>query len=571
MDLSKTLQRRDAILSRLPPLIFISVIAYYAALWARVGLNTNDGGFLLALAHRILDGEVPYKDFIFVRPPVSVYLRTIPLLFGDYGLYADRLFTLAQFSVIALAGSKIVKNGIRGLGRECPDALYWPLATAGLILAIHNSPMFGWYTIDGVFFSVLALWALSAKRSMTAGVLALSAALCKQNFVISLGILLVLSSAGGYRRFTRFASSVVACGIAFAGYLWLVDALEPFLRQVFATGTAHDVIDSGLREFVIGTLVDRHTLYGVLITIPIAGVVQFLRRRNAAGIAPRRALGIDLYTTLMSVTLILFGWRVLIKSLRGDSYHYYIAIFHGSRLLFLGAAVGLAWTAWRQWRRSDRSLRALANQWGSFVGLFAIAWTSAISWGYAIPAFLSTPSLVPFVMSGVPSGSQKKRLWLITILSAVAFGIALAHPYGESTRLDRMVSVPERFHGTALLWASRKTVGEFEELDRIDGEMGPRPYAVLPGFTPVSILFHRRSPSLLDWELNAEIPPGLRASVSDHLRQAAQAVIVEKDAALEITRTGRNGRWSSQPTRDVVEHWTCIRELDHFLVYEPPR
>lgn len=570
MDASKTSDRHDALLSRLPPLIFFSVIAYYAALWARVGLNTDDGGFLPALAYRVLDGEVPYRDFIFVRPPLSVYLRTLPLLLGDHGLYADRLFTLAQFSVIALAGGKIMKDGVRRLGRECPDALYWHLGTAGLILAIHNSPMFGWYTIDGVFFSVLALWALSANRPMTAGALALCAALCKQNFVLSLGVLLVLSSTGGGRRFARFVLSVLGSGLAFAGFLWLVDALKPFMQQVFATGTVRDVLDSGLKEFVVGTMVDRQTMYAVLITIAVVGVLRFLRRGNAAGTAPR-AIGIDLYTTLMSVTLILFGSRVLLKSLRGDGYHHYIAIFHGSRLLFLGAAAGLAWTVWRRWRRSDGSLRGLADQWGSFAGLFAIAWTSAISWGYAIPAFLSAPSLVPFVISRAPAGSMNKRVGLISILAAVAFGIALSHPYGESTRLDRMVPVPERYHATAMLWSSRETVEKLEELARLDVEMGPRPYAVLPGFTPVPLLFHRRSPSLLDWELNAEIPPGLRSCVSDHLRQVGAAVIVEKDVVLQVSGTGKNGRWSSQPTQDVVEHWTRIRELDHFLVYEPPR
>jgi len=567
MESSTIPERRNPLHGWLPPLIFLGAIAYYAALWARVGLNLNDGGFILALSHRILDGEVPYRDFIYVRPPVSVYLHTLPLLLGDHGLYADRLFTLVQFSVIALVGSKIMKDGIEGMGRECPEGLYWHLCTAGLVLGIHNSPMFGWYTIDGVLFSVLALWALSADRSVTAGILALCAALCKQNFAIALVLLSGLSLVRGSRHFMRFTSGVVCSGIVFAAYLWHVNAIRPFIQQVLAAGTVGDVIDSGLKKFVVGTVVDRYTLYCGSIAIAIVGVSWLFRHRNR-GRAGVGAVGIDLYTTLMCATLIMFGSRVLRKSLQGDGYDYFIAIFHGSRLLFLTAAVGLAWAVRDRWRTGTRSFRELANRWGAFLGLFAIAWTSAISWGYPIPAVLSAPSLVPFVISGAPVRSIKKRLWSISILGTVAFGIALSHPYGESTRLDRMVAVPGRYHATAMLWASKETVAKLEEIARIDAEMGSRPYAVLPGFTPVTILFKRRCPSLLDWEINAEIPPGRRSEVCEHLSKVGAAVVVEKDVALRMIRGGRDNRWKSQPTQEVVDGWTCTAESEHFRVYD---
>ena len=92
----------------LGPAVFTAIVVFYAAAWAPLGLDTEDGGFILGLSWRILSGDVPYRDFFYVRPPISLYLHGLPLLLGDFGIYADRMLCLAQFAVIGLCGADLL-------------------------------------------------------------------------------------------------------------------------------------------------------------------------------------------------------------------------------------------------------------------------------------------------------------------------------------------------------------------------------------------------------------------------------------------------------------------------------
>ena len=74
--------------------IFILYFFIYGGFWVRYGFDTDDGGFILALSKRIIDGELPYKDFIYIRPPLTIYIHALSFLFGDYTFYADRLLTI---------------------------------------------------------------------------------------------------------------------------------------------------------------------------------------------------------------------------------------------------------------------------------------------------------------------------------------------------------------------------------------------------------------------------------------------------------------------------------------------
>jgi hypothetical protein len=37
-------------------------------LYSSLGLNPTDDGFTLAYARRILDGQIPHRDFVIIRP-----------------------------------------------------------------------------------------------------------------------------------------------------------------------------------------------------------------------------------------------------------------------------------------------------------------------------------------------------------------------------------------------------------------------------------------------------------------------------------------------------------------------
>ena len=209
-----------------PKIIFCLIFIFYAIVWAPLGLDTKDGGFMLGMSWRILHGEVPYRDFIYVRPPLPLYIHIIPLLFGGFAIYTDRIITLTQFAVIALAGSAALFQALR---RDYEPSSFWSFAACCFVMSVHNFPLFGWYTIDGVFFSALALLALMRRNFLLSGALAAAALLCKQNFATIVLLLGAMAATGGLRPaiYYFFGWVVVVGGIA--SLLAAQGGLQPML------------------------------------------------------------------------------------------------------------------------------------------------------------------------------------------------------------------------------------------------------------------------------------------------------------------------------------------------------
>ena len=58
-----------AIFKSLHLLFFVTLVTalcHYLFSW--IGFNPTDDGFVLSAARRILDGEIPHKDFVSIRP-----------------------------------------------------------------------------------------------------------------------------------------------------------------------------------------------------------------------------------------------------------------------------------------------------------------------------------------------------------------------------------------------------------------------------------------------------------------------------------------------------------------------
>ena len=65
-------------------LFIVPTIAHIAFSW--IGFNPTDDGFTLAYSRRLLDGQIPHKDFIIIRPILSPLLHT-PIVYLFLDLY----------------------------------------------------------------------------------------------------------------------------------------------------------------------------------------------------------------------------------------------------------------------------------------------------------------------------------------------------------------------------------------------------------------------------------------------------------------------------------------------------
>ena len=493
--------------------LFCFIFIIYAIVWAPLGLDTKDGGFMLGMSWRILHGEVPYRDFIYVRPPLPLYFHIIPLLFGDFTLYTDRIITLTQFAVIAVAGSAVL---FRALRRDYEPSSFWSFAACCFVMSVHNFPLFGWYTIDGVFFSTSALLALMRRNFLLSGALAAAALLCKQNFA-TIGLLLgAMAAIGGLRPaiYYFFGAAVVVGGIA--SLLAAQGGLRPMLVLMFGVGSLSDIWNAGVIVYA------RELLMGESLVAVIGFTAMVLLRRGRA--ATERT---NIYTAFVIAILAAFLTRMLRA---GQSrYVFGVAIFYGAGVMFLfsgawtiGWAIG--WTR-RNWGR----LRCTPLR-DAFVGsvlpigaMFAIAWSSSISFGYMTPAYFAVPMLAPILFDPLPAPTVIRRLWLITVCALAVFGIALAYPYGEGARADQLVSVPSFVHGAALMHTSAINAAKLRELNALMAHNPGRAIDVLPAFTSFDLLFGKHPPSPVVWSYDADFPPAERGCPYDrHSRWSRQ-------------------------------------------------
>jgi hypothetical protein len=149
-------------------------------------------GFMLVFPERLLEGDIPNKDFLHLYGPGSIWV--IAGLFKVFGIsiWTARVFGFAQL-IGLIAGTTYV--GYRW-GR-------WPAAVAGVVTAIIIIPPIGVTALAWVGGVALALWAVNiavraldkqgaeatGKRTLLwAGVVAGAALLFRPDLIIALGL-----------------------------------------------------------------------------------------------------------------------------------------------------------------------------------------------------------------------------------------------------------------------------------------------------------------------------------------------------------------------------------------------
>ena len=97
-------------------LTFMLPILYFF-LYASYGFSDTDDGFILANSYKIFNGEIPYKDFFYVRPPISIYLHSIPyfLVPENYVFIFERFLFFSFISIYSYISLLILENHFKEL------------------------------------------------------------------------------------------------------------------------------------------------------------------------------------------------------------------------------------------------------------------------------------------------------------------------------------------------------------------------------------------------------------------------------------------------------------------------
>ena len=99
--------------------IFIICIIIAVALTVPFGMHPTDHEFIGSLSYRVSLGQLPYIDFDYVRPPLSIFLHSIPFLLTEsYGFFLDRLFSIFQIILTSYVSAKILMKSRKGVRYE---------------------------------------------------------------------------------------------------------------------------------------------------------------------------------------------------------------------------------------------------------------------------------------------------------------------------------------------------------------------------------------------------------------------------------------------------------------------
>ena len=251
-----------------PTFVVVACLALACVFFGFLGFHSYvpyDPGFVLAYSWRLWGGQVPYVDFIHLRPPLSIYLHTGWLWLPEtWSFPASRL---GYFVQMALAAALPASAALRvGLVSDPGRAFF--LTLAFYIFALGSFPIMPWYTVDGVFFSSIALacWLMSTERMESDGAgestsssirrnqvvwrsfcsLALAAsALCKQPFIL-LPVVFALCVGFGFLRsrsrprVVQYGGNIQSAGI---GRDWVL------LSASLLPGLALALVQSGVLLF----------------------------------------------------------------------------------------------------------------------------------------------------------------------------------------------------------------------------------------------------------------------------------------------------------------------------------
>lgn len=228
----------------------------YLFSFGRYGFEDSDSGFIVGMGWRILNGELPYRDFYYVRPPLSPYLSALYLyILPEYGqLFYIRFITYLMILLTAIMTTSILEKFYNFEELKLNKYLFSIISF--FILTIGHVE-FQWHTTDGIFFTIIGLWILTNYKNnfglvFLAGVMFMLASLTKQNFIIVPLISLIFSILVYGKKVTLFLFIGIVTIISIF-YFWLYNnlLLELYTFQTSGVTSFKDLIMAGFINYFI--------------------------------------------------------------------------------------------------------------------------------------------------------------------------------------------------------------------------------------------------------------------------------------------------------------------------------
>jgi hypothetical protein len=562
---------------------YLAFVLLYLYSFGRTGWHSSDYEYIMASVWRIAHGEVPYRDFIYHKPPGSLWLHVVWLAFpGAWGILASRVVFYLQ---IAASGLLPILWGLRRR-RIVFGWRLLALGVAALALALHNFPVMPWQTSDGIFFATVgtvallesitaehAIWAIVA-RAISSAAMAM-ALLCKQSFFLLALVLaffalaelcrwLLLrrrSQAGVGPVLWRLAASAApALAIIGGTYLYLrgTGALAAFISQFRSQSTSSALVDIGFSQFG-----SRHRwLIWVSALIPI---LRVLGSRAGWLFWGARIVAV----VFLAVLVRMVTRREDIWAVGAIPFFVLLGSFAGRMLLSLGERLGSRFCAGLLTDGPMLLMHLL---------LLTIAWSTQLSLGYPTP-LLGIAGMAVVLDQVLPE--ERNVLDLIPVLLAAVVVVSFWKmnqqlPYRELSRDQLTEDLAPISPKLAGIRTNRNTFARYAELKALVTQHAlalGKPYAVVQNYPGIHWLLGDRNPTHIDWAYPDEIQ-GFEEVLWNDLLQSRAVAIVPKEVGDDwwgdppsVACESKAYQRQQGLSERVVQEWRLIASGRAFCVF----
>ncbi len=218
-------------------------------MFARMGMHIADDGIVLAATKRIVvDGEIPHRDFISLRPVGTFFFWAPTVLFGgEYVNTLSRLITMLQFALIAFFWISLFEKLYDIKLRAYPWLCLYIIT---YFFSFNTFWLFPLYTTDGVFFSSLGCWLIFKEKKYLhyLGFLMIGVScLAKHNFAAMIPAALIASS--NLKNPKAYLFSMLA-PLLYLLWLYSFNAFQDFQTQMSQYPLSSTFLETGVFPYL---------------------------------------------------------------------------------------------------------------------------------------------------------------------------------------------------------------------------------------------------------------------------------------------------------------------------------
>ncbi len=527
----------------------------YLALFGRFGWSQGDDGFILAHSWRILNGELPYRDFIYVRPPLSPYLHSLYLYIApdNYAYLFSRFFVVTQIYSYSLLSAYLLLDLFKENQNPFNSkSMVFTWGLVGFVISVTALTPIPWHTVDGVFFAVIAFYLLTKKstfHTILSAFFFIFSLLTKQSFyplAILFPLLLVFEK--------RYFHALIYCLFYLVGVICLFST--PLLREFVTAFVDITKNTSTIRDAIQ------------------AGVITYFK-------SPARLLAV--FTLAIAFSYVISKWRRFIL----QPLHYFLL------LLVISVAfciwLQLHYSEWINHKKLGLLHILLLSNGLLIIGLYAkkqlkiantlcaltaIAWCSSVSWGYQTPVLFASPLVIgSFELFRRFSSLTVTEIVFLrrgTMLCYIAIAFIVAwQPYHDAPRSSlqcNLGSATRKLHGII----STDVVCEKVKTAQNLASRYQQNSIFLPDFDLAYFLFDLKNPLPIDWPMNAE-----SGNARDWIESASafkvRYAIIDIASARANATLETSDRFYVPLVQPIMSQWRKIESNEYYEVYLNPQ